>query len=61
MMGSFLVGVLCALAVLVIIRTLRFVPKQAEPVTETPVSLDRDKIVADMRDMIRCKTVSYAQ
>ena len=46
------------LAVL-LIRTLRFTPQKEEAVECPPVTLDEEKIVADMADMIRCKTVSH--
>ena len=57
-----LYGVLAALAVLiavVIIRTLLFRPRKASAAQAVEVLLDRDKIITDMADMIRCKTVSY--
>ncbi len=47
------------LAILVIIRTLLFTPYKQTAVKEVPITLDREKIVGDMVDMIRCKTVSY--
>ena len=58
-MGGIIVGILCALIAVIVVRTLRFVPKAGEPVEDVPVTLDREKIVRDMQDMIRCKTVSY--
>ena len=48
-----------ALLAVILIRTLRFQPKIQEAVLEAPVELDEEKIVRDMQDMIRCKTVSY--
>ncbi len=54
--------VLGALAVLIaalVVRTLKFVPPAGEPGVEDPIDLNHDKIVQDMVDMIRCKTVSY--
>ncbi|MBQ8752818.1 MAG: M20/M25/M40 family metallo-hydrolase, partial [Clostridia bacterium] len=62
MTGWIIGGVLAALLVLflaiILIRTVRFRPRPVSPVADSPVSLDRDKIVSDMADMIRCKTVS---
>lgn len=43
----------------VLIRTLRFKPAVTEPANPEEPDLPRDKIIADMQDMIRCKTVSY--
>ncbi len=54
--------VLGALAVLIaalVMRTLKFVPPAGEPGVEDPIDLNHEKIVQDMVDMIRCKTVSY--
>lgn len=53
-----LLGALLVLVAVLVIRTLRFRPKDTPAVTPTPVSLDREKVVADMAAMIRCKTVS---
>jgi len=59
MVGWILLGaVVCFLAVLVI-RTLRFKPEPVQPVQQESIDLDHGKIVADMADMIRCRTVSY--
>lgn len=56
-------GVACAIVLLffavILIRTLRFKPEPLPPATGETVSLDRDKIVSDMADMIRCRTVSH--
>lgn len=43
----------------IVVRALRFCPAAEEPVAPVPVTVDREKITADMVDMIRCKTVSY--
>ncbi|MBQ9747051.1 MAG: M20 family peptidase [Clostridia bacterium] len=53
-----LLGALAVLAAVIVIRTLCFKPEVLPPVKEEKIELDRDKIVADMADMIRCKTVS---
>lgn len=55
-------GVLAALLLfvaIILIRTLCFIPKKLPTVEQTAVSLDNEKIVQDMVDMIRCRTVSY--
>jgi len=49
---------LFAIIAVIIIRTLRFKPAAVQKVDSEPVSLDREKIVADMVDMIGCRTVS---
>ena len=54
--------ILLALIVLflavILIRAARFTPEPMSPAAGEAVELDREKIVADMADMIRCKTVS---
>ncbi len=53
------VGVLVVLLIAVIvIRTLHFKPYPTTVATPSDITLDKDKIVDDMVDMIRCKTVS---
>ena len=58
MVGFVILGALAVLIAVVLIRTLTFRPKPLPPVKEENIELDREKIVADMVDMIRCKTVS---
>ncbi len=62
MIGWIIAGVLlAALAVfllVIIIRTLRFKPADEPEVQPETIELDKEKIVADMVQMIRCKTVS---
>lgn len=53
-----LILILLFLAVL-IVRALSFKPKERILPAGDAVVLDRDKIVNDMAEMIRCKTVSY--
>lgn len=53
--------VVCLLIVFIAVilgRAIRFKPELMESVSEDEIVLDRDKIVADMVDMIRLKTVS---
>ena len=54
-----LLGLFLAFLLVILIRTLRFRPQEPATVSAEPVTLNRDKIVADMADMIRCKTVSH--
>ena len=42
----------------ILIRTARFTPHPQEEVEAAPVTLNEEKIVADMSAMIRCRTVS---
>ena len=50
--------VISVLIVVILVRTLQFKPKQLGVLEAEPITLDQEKIVADMVDMIRCKTVS---
>ena len=59
MIGWILLGAAVCFLAVILIRTLRFRPSAACPAQQEPVALDQEKIVADMVDMIRCKTVSY--
>lgn len=49
---------LAAVILVILIRTFRFKPELRERGAEDSIPLDHNKIVADMQDMIRCKTVS---
>lgn len=52
-------GLIALWLAVVLIRTLLFRPRPQSTVPEVPVSVDTEKVTADLRDMIRCKTVSY--
>ncbi len=53
-----IVAAVLALILVIFIRTLRFKPKDALVEPAGDMDLPREKIVQDMVDMIRCKTVS---
>ena len=57
-----IIGILAAflltLVFTVLVRTLLFIPKEHGAVETEPVRLNEEKIIADMVDMIRCKTIS---
>ena len=60
-MGTVLHIILAVLVVfigIILLRTLAFRPHKEEAVTAEPIALNEEKIIADMADMIRCKTVS---
>lgn len=54
-----LLGLLAVFLTVVLVRAALFRPRPQPQVAAAPVSTDREKIIADMVDMIRCKTVSY--
>lgn len=58
MMLWLLLAALAALLAVILVRTVRFVPHPAQSVQPQEVDLDEEKIVSDMREMIRCRTVS---
>ncbi len=43
-----------------LIRTLRFTPKKKLPLLDGEETFDRDKAVQALQELVRCKTVSYA-
>ena len=53
-----IIALLLCFILVILLRTLTFRPKAQEPVVAEEVTLDHEKIIADMADMIRCKTVS---
>ncbi|MBO5069306.1 MAG: M20 family peptidase [Roseburia sp.] len=61
-MGWIIFGMIAAIVIVfflvIVIRAVRFIPQPVEPAKPEPIELDREKIVTDMVDMIRCKTVS---
>ena len=58
MIGWIILGLIVVFIVVVMERTILFVPEKREKVEAEEISLDEDKIVKDMVAMIRCKTVS---
>ena len=42
----------------IVVRTLQFKPKEMQVPKAEDIELNQEKIVVDMVDMIRCKTVS---
>lgn len=58
MVGYIILALFAILIAVVLLRTLTFKPKALPTAKEEIIPLDRDKIVSDMAEMIRCKTVS---
>lgn len=56
--GGCIVAAIVLFLLVVMIRTILFVPKPEPEVRTDEVAVDREKIVSDMAAMIRCKTVS---
>ena len=58
MLGWIIAGLFVIWLSVVLVRTALFRPRQEEPVAASPMGLQEEKIIRDMQDMIRCKTVS---
>ena len=58
MIGWIILGLVVVFVVIIVERTLLFVPEKREKAEAEEIVLDEDKIVKDMVAMIRCKTVS---
>ena len=53
------IGLVVILLAVIVIRTLRFTPKAVEAVTVEAVDFDRERVVRNLQELVRCKTVSY--
>ena len=54
-----IIGIVAAFFAVLLVRTLRFKPVALQPMAEAPVEPNEEKIIRDMQDMVRCKTISY--
>ena len=52
------IGIVVVLAAVILIRTLRFTPKAAESATAEPMIFDRERVIQNLQELVRCKTVS---
>lgn len=51
-------ALLCAFAAVILIRTARFKPKAGPEVSEEVIDFDRDRAVANLQALVRCRTIS---
>lgn len=56
--AGFIIAVIVLFVLVILVRTLRFKPKQQAAVHREEISINKEKIVADMVEMLRCRTVS---
>lgn len=56
-----LIGLFLIFLAVIFIRACLFRPVEEEKPVITPINLNREKIIEDMQEMIRCKTVSYRE
>ena len=54
-----LLATLLVFVAVILFRTLQFKPMPVAPANGENIQLNEEKIVADMQEMIRCKTISY--
>ncbi|MBE5869029.1 MAG: M20/M25/M40 family metallo-hydrolase [Lachnospiraceae bacterium] len=57
--GGVILGVIVLFLAVLFIRAAMFKPRKALVPSGQTVELDEEKIVADMQQMLRCKTISY--
>ena len=56
-----ILAILLVLAAVVLVRAAQFKPQETVRPQAASVEINKEKIVEDMVDMIRCKTVSYRE
>ena len=59
MIGYVILGIIVLLLMVMVIRALSLKPQPIKELECETVEVNREKIVQDMVDMIRCKTISY--
>lgn len=59
MLGYIVLALLLAFLSVILIRAALFNPKKEEKIEAEKIELNEQKIISDMADMIKCKTVSY--
>ena len=52
-------GLIAAFLAVILIRAAMFRPRPQKPVSQEPVSFDKDAAVASLAELIKCKTISY--
>lgn len=59
MVAYVLLGLLVLFTAIILIRTIMFKPYDEPNLLEAKLTVNKEKIITDIVDMIRCKTVSY--
>ena len=54
-----ILALICLFFAVILIRTLNFKPKSGPAVLEEEISFDKEKAVANLQALVRCKTISY--
>jgi len=60
MIGYIILALIVAFFAIVLIRTLTFKPKAQPEISDEEITFDRDKAVQNLAELVRCKTISYA-
>ena len=58
MIGWIILILIVIFILVIVVRAIAFKPNEMEPVNESIIVTDRDKIIGDMVSMIQCKTIS---
>ena len=59
MIGIVIALLIVAFLALILVRTLRFTPKEQPSYTKEAVDIDQDAVISSLAELVRCKTVSY--
>jgi len=59
MLGYILLAAIAVFFAVILIRTLRFTPKAQPALSNEPMKFDKDAPVEALRQLVRCKTISY--
>lgn len=57
--GLGILGIAALFVIVIVVRAMRFTPYPQQVAEDEKVGVNREKIIRDMVDMIRCRTVSY--
>ena len=60
MIGYVILGLVAVFLAVILIRACMFRPKKQPPVSYQEISLDREKAVNALAELIKCKTISYS-
>ena len=58
-MAGIIFGVIAAFVAVILVRTLRFTPKPQPELSQEAAEYDKDAAIEALRQLVRCKTVSY--
>ena len=59
MIGYIILGLFALLLAVILLRAACFQPKKQPPVSDAPVSFDKEAAVSSLQQLIQCKTISY--